>query len=108
MEKKLNKMLSKFYIRYGDDVREGALTIGTMLFIVMCIWCATEFVEWIGRLQVENQTLKIELREEKTALNAMFAQDALDRKQGELERQLALKKLCERDARACKIMKVKW
>lgn len=93
---------------YLEDLKEAALTIGAMFFFLMCLWGATEFYDWVCKLYAENQTLKVELREEKAAFRTMFVQEVEKKKLEDKEREQAVLDLCKRDERGCRIMQVTW
>lgn len=100
--------LSKFYIQHQNTLREYLLTFCYALFIIMCIWGAIEFTFWIDQLIHENQILKIELHEEKTALKTMFIQDELKKSQENLERIEYIKKWQQKNPDRAAIMNVTW
>lgn len=110
MPRQLNRRLKEIQRQrsYIDSAKEAALALGFMFFFVVCLWGATEAYDWLCAVTVENTKLKIELHEERAAFKAMFNQDAEARRQAQFEREQAIKDLCRRDERGCRIMRVTW
>lgn len=76
---------------YIEGVKELALTLGFMFFLVMCLWGATEGYDWLCTVTAENARLKVESNEEHAAFKSTFNQDAEKKRRDDAERQMLVK-----------------
>lgn len=94
--------------KYSEDLKEALLTLSGAFFIVMCLWAATEFAEWVGQIIHENQMYKVGQQVEAGQLYVRLTADKAAEKRKEDERKKAIADLCKRDKQGCNIILTRW
>lgn len=63
--------------KYSEDLKEAMLTLAGAFFVVMCLWGATEFAEWLGQIIHENQMYKVGQQIESSQLYVRLTADRM-------------------------------
>lgn len=77
--------------KYLESIAEGVVTMGGVLLVVLCLWAAAEFAEWLGQVIHENQMLKVERQIEAGQLYVRLTVDRAAERRKEVEREAAIR-----------------